>query len=124
MNGEGLHSIEVASREDIAELQLDRMRWSLAHAHANVPHYRRAFDAAGVAPDDLVTLDDLRRFPFTTKDDLRANYPYGMFAVPMDQVRRVHASSGTTGQPTVVGYSARDLDTWAHVVARSGSAAP
>src|SRR5437764_1340310 len=95
------------------------MRWSLGHAYANVPHYREAFDAAGVKPGALVTLDDLSAFPFTTKDDLRANYPYGMFAVPMDRVRRIHASSGTTGQPTVVGYSDRDLETWSDVVARS-----
>ena len=114
-----LHPIEVASRDEIAALQLERLRWSLGHAYANVPHYREAFDAAGVKPGDLVTLDDLRAFPFTTKADLRANYPYGMFAVPMDQVRRIHASSGTTGQPTVVGYSQRDLDMWSDVVARS-----
>jgi len=114
-----MHPIEVASRDEIAALQLERMRWSLAHAYANVPHYREAFDRAGVKPGDLVSLDDLRAFPFTTKADLRTNYPYGMFAVPMDQVRRIHASSGTTGQPTVVGYSQRDLDMWSDVVARS-----
>jgi phenylacetate-CoA ligase len=119
MSGQALHPIEVASREEIAALQLERMRTTLAHAYVNVPHYRDAFDAAGVKPGDLVTLDDLRAFPFTTKADLRANYPYGMFAVPMDQVRRIHASSGTTGQPTVVGYSQRDLDMWSDVVARS-----
>ena len=119
MSAIALHPIEVASRDEIAALQLERMRWSLGHAYANVPHYREAFDAAGVKPGALVTLDDLSAFPFTTKDDLRANYPYGMFAVPMDQVRRIHASSGTTGQPTVVGYSDRDLETWSDVVARS-----
>ena len=119
MTGAALHPIEVASRDEIAALQLDRLRWSLAHAYGNVPHYRAAFGAAGVKPGDLVTLDDLRNFPFTTKADLRANYPYGMFAVPQDQIRRIHASSGTTGQPTVVGYSQRDLDTWSDVVARS-----
>jgi len=119
VTGAALHPIEVASRDEIAALQLDRLRWSLAHAYGNVPHYRAAFGAAGVKPGDLVTLDDLRNFPFTTKADLRANYPYGMFAVPQDQIRRIHASSGTTGQPTVVGYSQRDLDTWSDVVARS-----
>ena len=115
----GLHEIETASRAEIQALQLERLRWSLAHAYEHVPHYRAAFDAADIKPGDLRDLADLSRFPFTTKDDLRANYPYGMFAVPPDQVRRIHASSGTTGQPTVVGYSARDIDTWAQVVARS-----
>ncbi len=118
-----LDPIETAPREQLAALQLERLRWSLAHAYDNVPHYRSAFDAAGVEPGDLTELADLRRFPFTTKADLRANYPYGMFAVPQDQVRRIHASSGTTGQPTVVGYTERDLSTWADVVARSIRAA-
>ena len=118
-----LDPIEIAPREQLAALQLERLRWSLAHAYANVPHYRSAFDAAGVEPGDLTELADLRHFPFTTKADLRANYPYGMFAVPQDQVRRIHASSGTTGQPTVVGYTERDLSTWADVVARSIRAA-
>ena len=118
-----LEPIEVAGRDEIAALQLTRMRWSLAHAYENVPHYRRAFDAAGVAPGDLTELADLRHFPFTGKADLRENYPYGMFAVPQDQVARIHASSGTTGQPTVVGYTAADLSTWADVVARSLRAA-
>jgi phenylacetate-CoA ligase len=118
-----LDPVELAPREELAALQLERLRWSLAHAYDNVPHYRSAFDAAGVAPADLTELADLRHFPFTTKADLRANYPYGMLAVPEDQVRRLHASSGTTGQPTVVGYTERDLSTWADVVARSIRAA-
>ena len=118
-----LDPIELAPREELAALQLERLRWSLAHAYANVPHYRSAFDAAGVGPGDLTELADLRHFPFTTKADLRANYPYGMFAVPQEQVRRIHASSGTTGQPTVVGYTERDISTWADVVARSIRAA-
>jgi phenylacetate-CoA ligase len=117
--GDVYEPIEAASRDEIAALQLERMRWSLAHAYDNVPHYRRAFDRVGIKPGDLVDLSDLRQFPFTTKDDLRDNYPYGMFAVPQEQIRRVHASSGTTGQPTVVGYTARDIDTWSTVVARS-----
>jgi phenylacetate-CoA ligase len=111
--------IEIAAPEELQPLQLQRMRWSLAQAYDNVPHYRQAFDRVGIKPDDLVELSDLRHFPFTTKGDLRANYPYGMFAVPQEQIRRIHASSGTTGQPTVVGYTARDLDTWSDVVARS-----
>ena len=118
-----LDPIEVASRDEISALQLTRLRWSLQHAYDGVPHYRAAFDAAGVRPADLEELADLRHFPFTTKADLRANYPFGMFAVPQDQVRRIHASSGTTGQPTVVGYTERDLDIWADVVARSLRAA-
>jgi len=118
-----LEPIERASRDEIAALQLQRLRWSLRHAYDHVPHYRRRFDAAGVHPDDLRTLADLERFPFTTKDDLRANYPFGMFAVPREQVQRLHASSGTTGKPTVVGYTAQDIDTWANLVARSIRAA-
>jgi len=114
---------ETMTADGLAELQLSRMRWSLRHAYEHVPHYRRAFDDAGVAPDDLLELADLRHFPFTVKDDLRRGYPFGMLAVPREQVRRVHASSGTTGQPTVVGYTQRDLDTWADVVARSIRAA-
>ena len=109
----------VSSVEELRALQLDRMRWSLGHAYANVPHYRSAFDAAGVHPDDLRELADLARFPFTTKADLRDNYPFGMFAVPREQVSRIHASSGTTGRPTVVGYTREDIDTWAEVMARS-----
>jgi len=118
-----LERIELASRDEIAALQLTRMRWSLQHAYDGVPHYRRAFDAAGVAPGDLTELADLRHFPFTTKEHLREGYPYAMLAVPQDQVVRVHASSGTTGQPTVVGYTAADVSMWADVVARSLRAA-
>ncbi len=115
---EDLEPIEIASRDEIAALQLDRMKWSLRHAYDNVPFYRDSFDKADVHPDDLHSLEDLRKFPFTVKQDLRDNYPFGMFAVPREQIARVHASSGTTGQPTVVGYTKRDLDTWAGVVAR------
>lgn len=116
---EDLDPIEIASRDEIAALQLNRLKWSLKHAYENVPHYRRAFDAAGVHPDDLKQLSDLKLFPFTTKHDLRANYPFGMFAVPREQVVRIHASSGTTGKPTVVGYTKNDLAVWAECVARS-----
>ncbi len=114
-----LDPIETASRDELAALQTARLAHTLRHAYANVPHYRRAFDAAGVHPDDFRTLDDLQRFPFTTKADLRANYPFGMFAVPRERIRRIHASSGTTGKPTVVGYTQGDLDVWAEVMARS-----
>jgi phenylacetate-CoA ligase len=107
----------------LRELQLERLRWSLHQAYDNVEHYRHAFDAAGVHPDDLTELADLRRFPFTAKADLRNNYPFGMFAVPREHVTRVHASSGTTGRPTVVGYTADDIDTWSDVMARSIHAA-
>ncbi len=116
---EDLEPIEIASRDEIAALQLERMKWSLRHAYDNVPFYRKSFDDAGVHPDDLKTLSDLAKFPFTLKQDLRDNYPFGMFAVPREQINRLHASSGTTGQPTVVGYTKRDIDTWATVVARS-----
>lgn len=118
-----LDSIEIASRDEITALQTERLKWSLAHAYENVPFYRAKFDAASVHPDDLTTLADLSKFPFTVKQDLRDTYPFGMFAVPRDQVARVHASSGTTGQPTVVGYTKRDLDMWGQVVARSLRAA-
>ena len=114
-----LDPIEIASRDEIAALQLERMKWSLAHAYANVPFYRKKFDEAGVHPDDLKQLSDLSKFPFTVKSDLRDNYPFGLFAVPRDKIVRVHASSGTTGKPTVVGYTRKDIDTWAEVVARS-----
>ncbi|MCT2594566.1 phenylacetate--CoA ligase [Streptomyces sp. N2-109] len=114
---------ERLTREELRHLQLTRLRATLRHAYENVPHYRAAFDKAGVGPQDCSSLADLARFPFTTKDDLRENYPFGMFAVPQDRVRRLHASSGTTGVPTVVGYTGRDLDTWAEVVARSIRAA-
>jgi phenylacetate-CoA ligase len=118
-----LEPVERASRDELQALQLERLRWSLSHAYRNVPHYRQSFDAAGVHPDDLKTLADLARFPFTTKQDLRDNYPFGMFAVPREQVLRVHASSGTTGKPTVVGYTRRDIDTWSDLMARSIRAA-
>jgi phenylacetate-CoA ligase len=118
-----LEPIEKASLDELRALQLERLRWSLRHAYDNVPHYRRAFAQQGVHPDDLKALDDLSRFPFTTKAELRENYPFGMFAVPREQVVRIHASSGTTGKPTVVGYTARDIDTWAGLVARSIRAA-
>ena len=118
-----LDPIERASRDEIAALQLTRLRETLAHVYANVPHYKRAFDEKGVHPSDLKTLADLAKFPFTGKGDLRANYPFGMFAVPREQVVRVHASSGTTGKPTVVGYTQSDIDHWAILVARSLRAA-
>jgi len=113
-----LEPIEIAPRAVLEDLQLHRLRWTLRHAYENVPHYRQAFDAKGVTPDDLRTLADLERFPFTSKQTLRDNYPYGMFAVPLEKVARIHASSGTTGKPTVVGYTKRDLTTWAQVVGR------
>jgi phenylacetate-CoA ligase len=116
---DSLDPIEIASRDEISALQLKRMKWSLNHAYQNVPHYKASFDAAGVHPDDLKSLADLAKFPFTVKQDLRDNYPFNMFAVPREQIARVHASSGTTGQPTVVGYTTNDLDMWASVVARS-----
>ena len=119
----GLEPIECASADELCALQLGRLRWSLKHAYGNVPHYRRAFDAYGVAPDDVRSLADLARFPFTAKADLRDNYPFGMFAVPREKIARIHASSGTTGKPTVVGYTAADIDTWATVMARSIRAA-
>jgi len=118
-----LEPIETASRDELQALQLQRLKWSLQHAYDNVAHYRNAFDQAGVHPDDLKSLSDLSKFPFTTKQDLRDHYPFGMFAVPREQVVRVHASSGTTGKPTVVGYTQNDIDTWATVVARSIRAA-
>ncbi|MEM5451951.1 MULTISPECIES: phenylacetate--CoA ligase PaaK [Paraburkholderia] len=118
-----LEPIEKASRDELAALQLERLKWSLNHAYENSPVYRRKFDEAGVHPSQVQSLADLARFPFTTKKDLRDNYPFGMFAVPQDQISRIHASSGTTGKPTVVAYTARDIDTWANVVARSVRAA-
>ena len=114
-----LEPIERASRDELQALQLQRLQWTLKHAYDNVPHYKKAFDAKGVQPSDCKTLSDLSKFPLTAKADLRANYPFGMFAVPREQVVRVHASSGTTGKPTVVGYTQRDIDTWADLVARS-----
>lgn len=110
---------ERMSRDEIRALQLERLQWSVRHAYANVPLYTRKLDEAGVAPDDIRALEDVRLLPFTTKEDLRQTYPFGMFAVPMDRVRRIHASSGTTGRPTVVGYTQGDLDRWAALVARS-----
>jgi phenylacetate-CoA ligase len=114
-----LEPIETASRDEISALQLARLKWSLKHAYDNVSHHRAAFDAMGVHPGDLKQLSDLELFPFTTKSDLRDNYPFGMLAVPQAKVSRVHASSGTTGRPTVVGYTEADIDTWANLVARS-----
>jgi len=118
-----LEPIETASRDEIVALQTQRLKWSLRHAYDNVPHYRSKFDEKGVHPDDLRELKDLARFPFTTKGDLRDNYPFGMFAVPRERLARVHASSGTTGKPTVVGYTRGDIDMWADVMARSIRAA-
>ncbi|HWU06032.1 MAG TPA: phenylacetate--CoA ligase PaaK [Streptomyces sp.] len=118
-----LDSGERLGRDELEALQLERLRATLRHAYGNVGFYRAAFDKAGLHPEDCRTLADLSRFPFTVKADLRDNYPFGMFAVPEDRVRRIHASSGTTGRPTVVGYTERDLDTWADVVARSIRAA-
>jgi len=118
-----LEPIERASRDEIQALQLQRLRQTLEHAYENVPHYRQAFDAKGVHPSDLKQLSDLAKFPFTVKKDLRDNYPFGMFAVPREQVARIHASSGTTGKPTVVGYTAGDISRWADLVARSIRAA-
>ena len=109
--------------ENLRALQLERLQWTVRHAYFNVALYRRKFDEAGIHPDDIRSLDDIRLLPFTTKADLRETYPFGMFAVPMADVRRIHASSGTTGRPTVVGYTAGDLDRWADLVARSLSAA-
>src|SRR6266850_2010799 len=119
----GLEPIERASKDELQALQLVRLRATLKHAYEHSPHYRETFTAAGVHPDDLRSLEDLAKFPFTAKDDLRRRYPFGMFAVPRDQVARIHASSGTTGKPTVVGYTKADIETWATLVARSIRAA-
>ncbi len=116
---ESLDPIEIASRDEITALQLDRLRWSLRHAYEGSAFYRRRFDEAGVHPDDLESLSDLAKFPFTTKADLRDTYPFGMFAVPREQLCRIHASSGTTGKPTIVGYTKTDIDIWSNLVARS-----
>ena len=118
-----LEPIERASRDELQALQLKRLQWTLQHAYDHVPHYRQAFDAKGVHPSDCNNLADLAKFPFTAKADLRANYPFGLFAVPRDQIVRIHASSGTTGKPTVVGYTQGDIDRWADLVARSIRAA-
>lgn len=112
-------SIENASRDELSALQITKLRHCLRHAYENTTHYREAFDAIGAHPDDFHNLSDLAKFPFTVKDDLRANYPFNLFAVPREQVIRIHASSGTTGKPTVVGYTAADIDVWATLVARS-----
>ncbi|MCB1998337.1 MAG: phenylacetate--CoA ligase, partial [Rhodoferax sp.] len=114
-----LEPIETASRDELQALQLQRLQQTLQHAYDHVPHYKAAFDAKGVHPSDCKSLADLAKFPFTTKKDLRDNYPFGMFAVPREQVVRIHASSGTTGKPTVVGYTQGDIDRWADLVARS-----
>jgi phenylacetate-CoA ligase len=121
--GVPLDPIETASRDEIAALQLSRLKATLTRAYEGSPVYRAKFDTAGMHPDDLRQLEDLRNFPFTVKQDLRDNYPFGMFAVPQAQLARVHASSGTTGKPTVVGYTRNDIDMWADVVARSIRAA-
>jgi phenylacetate-CoA ligase len=115
--------VETASLDELRALQLKRLAASIARAHQHVPHYRKTFDAAGIAPGDVKSFDDLKKLPFTTKEDLRQNYPFGMFAVPMNQIVRVHASSGTTGKPTVVGYTQGDIDTWARLIARGIRAA-
>ncbi len=114
-----LDAIETASRDEINNLQVERLKWSLKHAYDNVPFYKKSFDDAGVHPDDVRSMADLAKFPFTIKTDLRDNYPFGMFAVPREQVTRIHASSGTTGKPTVVGYTKNDIETWSKVMARS-----
>ncbi|WP_298981849.1 phenylacetate--CoA ligase PaaK [uncultured Roseibium sp.] len=114
-----LEPIETASRDEISALQLKRLQWSVAHAYENVPLFKQRFDAKGVHPSDLKQLADLSKFPFTTKSDLRDNYPFGLFAVPREKISRIHASSGTTGKPTVVGYTANDIEMWAQLVARS-----
>jgi len=118
-----LHSIETASTDELRHLQLDRLRNTLRRVYANSPVYRAKFERHDVHPDDLGSLEDIAKFPFTTKQDFRDNYPFGIFSVPMDRVARIHASSGTTGKPTVVGYTAEDIDTWAYLVARSIRAA-
>ncbi|MBQ4825170.1 phenylacetate--CoA ligase [Leisingera sp. HS039] len=122
-NKADLDPIEIASIDEIRALQLERLKWSLRHAYDNVPMYKQRFDEAGVHPDDLQQLPDLAKFPFTYKNDLRDNYPFGLFAVPREQIMRLHASSGTTGKPTVVGYTANDISNWADLVARSLRAA-
>ncbi len=123
MTAFALEAVEKAPLADLRRLQLQRLQWSLQHAYDHVPHYRKKFDDAGVSPQDCRTLADLAKFPLTSKSDLRETYPFGMFAVPMDKIVRIHASSGTTGKPTVVGYTAKDIDTWANLMARSIRAA-
>jgi len=119
-----LEPIERASVDELRAVQLERLQWSLRHAYDNVPHYRAAFDAAGVHPADCKDLAGLAKFPFTDKADLRENYPFRMFAVPQSQISRIHASSGTTGRPTIVGYTSQDPDTWTTVVATSTRMVP
>src|ERR1700674_688711 len=118
-----IEPIEKASVDELRALQLARLQEALRRAYARVPHYKKKFDTAGVHPSDLKQLDDLAKFPLTAKEDLRQNYPFGMFAVPMEQIVRIHASSGTTGKPTVVGYTKSDIDMWSHLMARSIRAA-
>ncbi|HVP89521.1 MAG TPA: AMP-binding protein, partial [Casimicrobiaceae bacterium] len=118
-----LEPIEIASRDELQATQLKRLQWTLRHAYDHVPHYRRAFESIGMHPNDVTSLSDLARLPFTTKKDLRDNYPFGMFAVPREQIVRIHASSGTTGKPTVVGYTRDDIEIWSSVMARSIRAA-
>ena len=118
-----LERIESASQDELRALQLERLKWSLRHAYDHVPHFRRKCELQEVSPDDVTALEDVAKFPFMTKDDLRSQYPFGLFAVPREQVVRLHASSGRTGKPTLVGYTARDIDTWANLVARSIRAA-
>ncbi len=122
-NPKDLDPIEIASRDEIAAVQIERLRKTLNHAYQNSPFYKKKFDEHGVHPDDLTSLSDLSKFPFTVKQDLRDNYPFGMFAVPQEKLSRIHASSGTTGKPTVVGYTENDIKTWSSVVARSIRAA-
>src|ERR1700710_1505752 len=117
--GAVLDDAERASRDEIVALQTRRMAWTLTHAYSNVAHYRKAFDASGIHPSDFRRLSDLSKFPFTVKTDLRDNYPFNMFAVPREKLVRVHASSGTTGKPIVVGYTQADIDMWSDVMARS-----
>ena len=118
-NKADLDPIEIASRDEIQALQLERLKWSLKHAYDNVPMYKKRFDEKGVHPDDLNSLADLAKFPFTYKDDLRDNYPFGLFAVPREEIIRIHASSGTTGKATVVGYTKNDINVFSDMVARS-----
>ena len=123
MNNNAMEKIETVSVDELRSVQLERMKKTLQHAYQNSPVYKKKFDEAGVHPDDFKSLEDLAKFPFTTKKDLRDNYPFGMFAVPQEQIIRIHASSGTTGQPTVVGYTQNDINVWSDVVARSLRAA-
>ena len=124
MSKPGLDPIEHASEDELRALQLQRLKWTLKHAYENVAHYKKAFDEAGVHPDDLKQLSDISKFPFTTKKELRENYPFGMFAVPRERISRIHASSGTTGKPTVVGYTPRAIWTIGPIWLRVRSARP